>query len=332
MIRPASARGGGAHPFPTLFAAAVVLGTAAFQSAHAQGTDARPIRLVVPFAAGSYTDSVARIVVPSFAERMGATVVIDNRAGANGIIASELVARAAPDGHTLVFGGTSSVAVNPAIYRKLPYDPVKDLLPVVRSGLLPFMLVASPSLPVSTVPELIEHARRNPGKLAYATPNSITLMGMELFKRGAGVDILGVSYKSSPQAMLDMIANQVQLQIADYATAGPQIKAGKIRVLAVTMEKRSPLLPGVPAVAETIKGFDISAWNGLLAPGTTPPAVANRIAAAWQAVLATPDMRDRLAGIGFEISPLGPQPFAVYVRDQIAFWAKLAQQAGVKVD
>ncbi len=325
--RPRRLQQAGLHA--AVVAAVLVAGVA---TSFAQGTESRPIRLVVPFAAGSYTDNVARIVVPGFAERLGTTVVIDNRAGANGVIAAELVAKSAPDGNTLLFGGTSSIAVNPAIYRSLPYDPVKDLLPVVRSGSLPFVLAVNPSVPVTTVAELIEHAKKNPGKLAYATPNSISLMGMELFKQRAGVDILGVPYKSSPQAMLDLIANQVQLAIADYATAVGQIKAGKIRVLAVTMEKRTALLPGIPAVDETLKGFDISAWNGLLAAGQTPAPVATRISDAWQAVLGTKDVRDKLAGIGFDIAPLGPKEFAAYVREQIASWGRLAKQAGVKVE
>ena len=199
---------------------------------------AAPVRLVIPFASGSYTDNFARIVVPAFGERLGAIVVIDNRPGANGIVASDHVAKSAPDGMTLLLGGTSSIAINPSLYKSVPYDPVNDLLPVARSGSLPFLLVVHPSVPANTVQELIDYAKKNPGKLAYATPNSTSLMGMELFKRLAGVDILSVPYKSSPQAMLDLVANQVQVQIADFATAMPHVRAGKARALAFTMANR----------------------------------------------------------------------------------------------
>jgi tripartite-type tricarboxylate transporter receptor subunit TctC len=273
------------------------------------------------------------MVVPAFAERIGATVVIDNKPGANGILASDIVAKSPPDGNTLLLGGSSSIAINPGIYKSLPYDPVKDLLPVVRSGSLPFLLIANANVPANNVPELIAYAKANPGKLAYATPQSSSLMGMELFKRTAGVDILSVPYKSSPQAVLDMIANQVQVMIADYGTAIPHVKAGKVKVLAVTMAKRTALMPDVATVDETLKsGFDISAWNGLLAPGGTPMPVAVRISDAWQGALALKEVQDRLAGIGFDVSPMGPDQFGPYVREQIETWGKLARDAGVKAE
>src|SRR5688500_9993113 len=205
-----------------------------FASLDARAQDSKPIRVIVPFAAGSYTDNVVRIVMPALGERLRTTIVVENRPGANGVIGADAVAKSAPDGYTFLMGGTSVNAANPGLYKQLPYDPVKDLVPVARFGVLPFLLIVNPKVPVKTVPELIEHAKQNPGKLAYATPNSATLVGMETFKRGAGVDILSVPYKSSPQAMLDLVAGQVQVLIADFATAMPHVKANNARVVAAT--------------------------------------------------------------------------------------------------
>jgi len=289
-----------------------------------------PLRLIIPFATGSYTDNFARIVVPQFSERLGMTVLIDNRPGANGVIGAEALAKSPPDGLTVLLGGSSSIAINPSLYKSLPYDPVRDLVPVARSGSLPFMLVSHPSIPVNNVPELIAYAKANPGKLAYATPNSSSLMAMEMFKKRAGVDILSVPYKSSPQAMIDMLANQVQLQIADYATAIPHVRAGKARVLAVTMAQPSALLPGVRTVDEVLKGFDVSAWNGLFVSRNTPAAMISRIATAWNDTLAQREVQDKLATMGFDVSTMGPEAFAPYVVDQIAAWRKLAQETGIK--
>jgi len=308
---------------------AVFASAMAFSGANAQGT-AKPIRIVVPFAAGSYTDNVLRITLPGLSERLGTSLIVDNRPGANGVIAADVVAKAPPDGLTFLMGGASANAANPSLYKSLPYDPVKDLIPVVRFGLLPFVLVVNPSVPVKTVAELIDYAKRNPGKLAYATPNSATLVGMETFKRGAGVDILQVPYKSSPQAMLDLVGGQVQVLIADFATAMPHVRAGKARVVAATMARRTPLLPDVPVVAEVLKGYDISAWNGLFAPAGTPREAMLKVADAAMAVLATREMQEKLAGIGFEISPLGPDGFGPYVRDQIAGWAQIIRESGIK--
>ncbi len=291
---------------------------------------AQVMRLIVPFAAGSYTDNVARIISPALAERLGQTLVIENRAGANGIIGADYVAKAAPDGLTVLVGGASVNTVNPNIYKSLPYDPVRDLLPVARIGLLPFMLVTNPTVPVSNVAELVAYAKKNPGKLAYGTPNAATLVGMETFKRGMGVDITSVPYKSSPQAMTDLVGNHVQVLIADFATAMPQVQAGKAKLLAVTMQKRSTLLPDVPPLSDTLKNFDLTAWTGLLLPGKTPPAVATRIYDALQGALATPDVRDRLKGIGFDVQPLGPAEFGPFVRAEIATWAKLVKETGIQ--
>ncbi len=288
------------------------------------------LRLVVPFAPGSYTDNVARLIAPGLSERLGKNVIIENRAGANGIIGADHVARAKPDGLTLLVGGASVNTVNPSVYKSLPYDPVNDLVPIARIGLLPFVLVVNPQIPVHTVPELIAYAKTHLKELSYGTPNATTLVAMETFKRRAGIDILSVPYKSSPQATTDLIGNQVQVLMADFATAMPQVEAGKARLLAVTMGKRSPLLPGVPSMSETIEGFDVSAWTGLLAPANTPPDAVHDVFEALRASLATPELQAKLKSIGFDVQPLGPDEFGPYLRSEIDTWRKLTREAGIE--
>jgi tripartite-type tricarboxylate transporter receptor subunit TctC len=308
----------------------VLIITVGARGVAAQTTGGRPIRVIVPFAAGSYTDSVLRIASPALGEKLGATIVVDNRPGANGIIGADIVAKSAPSGLTLLMGGTSVNAINPGLYKSLPYDPVKDLVPTARFGVLPFLLVVNLTVPVKTVNELIQYAKRNPAKLAYATPNSATLVGMETFKRGAGVDILSVPYKSSPQAMLDLIAGHVQVMIADFATAMPYVHAGNARVIAATMATRSALLPDVPTVGDVLKGYDVSAWNGLFAPAGTPRETLARISDAVNGMLATREIKEKLAVIGFDIAPLGPDAFGPYVREQISTWGRLIRETGIK--
>lgn len=290
----------------------------------------KTIRIVVPFAAGSYTDNVIRLVAPALSEKLSANIIVDNKPGANGMIGADMVAKSAPDGTTFLKSGASVNAANPSLYKSMPYDPLRDLIPVSRFGVLPFLLVVNPKVPIKSVPELIEFSKKNPGKLAYATPNSATLVGMESLKRAAGIDILQVPYKSGPQAMLDLISGQVQVLIADFATAMPQVKANNARIISVTMLKRSSQLPDIPATSETIKGYDISAWNGLFAPGGTSKEVINRLNDAVQSALASKDVQDKLIGIGFDILQLGPDVFGPYVRDQISTWAKLIQESGIK--
>jgi tripartite-type tricarboxylate transporter receptor subunit TctC len=288
------------------------------------------LRLVVPFAAGSYTDNVARLVAPGLAERLGKNVIVENRAGANGIIGADYVARAKPDGLTLLVGGASVNTVNPSVYKKLPYDPVNDLVPVARIGLLPFVLLVNPGLPVHTVSELVAYAKANPDTLSYGTPNAATLVGTESLKRSAGISLLSVPYKSSPQAMTDLMGNQIQVLIADFATAMPQVQAGKARVLAVTMKQRSALLPEVPPVSETVPDFDVSAWTGLLAPGGTPPQIVQPIYEALRTSLEDPQLRARFKAIGFEVQPMGPEEFGPYIRREIDKWRAVAREARIE--
>jgi len=290
----------------------------------------KPIRLVVAFAPGSASDSVARIVAQELSQRLDQKVVVENRAGAFGQIAAEYVARSAPDGYTLFVTSNTSHAANPHLYRTLPYDPVKDFEPVVRAGMFPFMLVVTPSLPVNTTAELIEYARKNPGKLSYGTTNSTSLVVMETLKRLAKVSIEGVQYKSSPEAIVDLSAGRLQVMVSDFSTATPQVKAGKVRALAVTSAKRSPLLPALPPLADTVPGIDLTGWSGWYLPAKTPKPIVDRIAREMLAILERPEIRTRLAEVGFQVDPLGPEAFARYTRAQIEYWGQLIRAAGIE--
>jgi tripartite-type tricarboxylate transporter receptor subunit TctC len=295
-----------------------------------EGYPSKPIRLVVPFAPGSATDSAARIVAQELSQRLGQNVIVDDRPGGNGQIAAQHAARSAPDGYTLLMTSNTTHSANPHLYKTLPYDPMRDFEPVARMGTLPFMLLVTPSLPVTSTAELIAYARANRGKLTYATANSTSLVSAETLNTIAKVDLTRVSYKSSPQALLDLIAGRVQVGFSDFATAMPHVQAGKLRVLAVTTARRSALLPDVPPLADTVKGFDVTSWNGVFVPAGTPRPIVARLAAEMLAVLARPEVRQKLATLGYEVDPLGPEPFAQYVREQLAYWGKLVRDAGIQ--
>lgn len=290
-----------------------------------------PITLVVPFAAGSGTDSVARTVGQKLAERLKQPVLVDNKPGANAQVAAQIAAKAKPDGYTLFMTTNTSHSANPALYTALKYDPIKDFTPVARVGELPFALAVHPSVPAKTLAELIAYARANPGKLSYATPNSTSLVASETLKRIAGIDMVGIPYKSSPQALTDLIGGQVQVYVADFGSALTTFKTDKVRVLGVTPARPSRLLPDVPPMAQAVPGFDLTSWNGIFGPAGLPRPIVERLHAELQAVLAEKDVQDKLAQIGFEVWPsASPEEFAKYVADQLAHWGALIKQAGIK--
>ena len=225
-----------------------------------------PITMIVPFAAGSGTDAVARTVSQKLGERLKQPVIVDNRAGANAQIAAGMAAKAKPDGYTLFMTTNTSHSANPWLVKSLKYDPIKDFTPIARVGELPFALVVNPKLPVKSVPELIAYAKAHPGKLSYATPNSTSLVAAETLRYMAKADIVGIPYKSSPQALTDLIGEQVQMYVVDLGSGGSMLKTEKVRALGVTAAKGSKLLPNVPPIAKTLPGFDITSWNGILHP------------------------------------------------------------------
>ncbi|ADU97907.1 tripartite tricarboxylate transporter substrate binding protein [Alicycliphilus denitrificans] len=312
----------------TLAACTLAIGATA---ALAQAYPNAPVTLVVPFAAGSGTDSVARAVASGLAARLKQPVVVDNKPGANAQVAAQFVAKAKPDGYTLFMTTNTSHSANPALYKNLKYDPIKDFTPVARVGELPFALAVHPALPVKTLAELLDYARANPGKLSYATPNSTSLVAMESIKHIAKIDVLGVPYKSSPQAMTDLVGGQVQVYVADLGSGMGMLKTDKVRTLGITTAEPTPLLPGVPPIGKTVKGFDLTSWNGIFGPAGLPPAVVQRLNTELQAVLADKDLQDKLAQIGFQVWPSKtPEEFAQYVAGQLTHWRTLIQQAGIQ--
>ena len=289
----------------------------------------KPIKLVIAFAAGSATDSAGRILAQEVSQRLGQNVIVENRAGANGQLAAVFVARSAADGHTLFMTTNSTHGANPHLYKKLAYDPIKDFAPIVRIGTLPFMLVVNPELPVNNTAEFIAYAQAHRGGLSYGTASTASLVGAETINHLAGLDLVRVGYSSSPQAILDLVAGRLQVMVADFTTAMPHVKAGKLRVLGVTTAKRTTLLPDVPPIAQTLAGFDITSWNGIFAPAGTPREILARLERETLDILSRPEIRKRFAAIGFEIDPMNAVEFGRYVREQIAYWGKLVRDAKI---
>ncbi len=291
---------------------------------------AKPIRLVIPFAAGSATDSAGRLLAQQLGAQLGQPVVVENKAGANGQIAAMAVAVSAPDGYTLFMTTNSTHSANPHLVKQLGYDPLKDFAPIARVGLLPFMLVVNPELPVKTTGEFLAYAKAHPGELSYGTASTASLVGAETLNAMAGLDMVRVGYKSSPQAILDLVAGRLQVMVADFATAMPHVRAGKLRMLAVTTASRSALLPDAPAIGETLRGFDMTSWNGLFAPAGTPAAILARLEKDSLKVLSDAATRTGFAAIGFEIAPMNTAQFDRYVRGEIVHWGKLVRAANIQ--
>ncbi|MEQ1882067.1 MAG: tripartite tricarboxylate transporter substrate binding protein [Burkholderiales bacterium] len=290
----------------------------------------KPIRLVIPFAAGSATDSAGRVIAQALSARLGQSVIVDNRAGANGQIAAVNVAQSKPDGYTIFMTTNSTHGANSFLYRSLAYDPMKDFDPVVRIGTLPFMLVVHPDVPAKNMREFLDYARENSGKLSYGTSNTTSLVCAEMLNVTAQAGLVGVSYKSSQQAILDLVAGRLHVMIADFAIAMPQVKAGKLRALAVTPAKGSRLVPDVPPLARTLPDLDVTSWNGLFVPAGTPREIIDRIETETLALLAQPEIAGNLATIGYEVDPMGRAQFSRYVPEQIARWGTLIRAANIQ--
>ena len=239
--------------------------------------------------------------------------------------------KAKPDGYTLFMTTNTSHSANPWLVKGLKYDPIKDFTPVARVGELPFALVVHPSVPARTVAELIAYAKSHPDKLSYGTPNSTSLVASETFKYITGTQITGVPYKSSPQALTDVMGNQIQMYVADLGSAWGTLKTERVRTLAVTAAKGSQLLPNVPAIGKTLPGFDITSWNGIFGPAGMPKAIAERINSELQLILKDKAVQEQLAQVGFEVWPTAtPDEFALYVKEQLAKWGQLVKQAGIE--
>ena len=313
----------------------VAVATVSPAVANAQAYPTRPIRLVVPFPAGGSLDVVARAIGQKLTEAWGQPVVIDNRPGAGGNIGADLVAKSAPDGYTILEGALSTHAVNVSLYAKMPYDPIKDFAPITLVAVTPNVLVLNVSYPVNSVPELLAYARANPGKLSFGSGSngSAGHLAGELFKTEAGVDMVHIPYKGGAPAMQALLAGDTQLMFDNLANSAAQLKAGKLKALAVTTAKRSSLMPELPTLSETgLPGFDIYTWWGFMAPAGTP----KEIIAKWNAevtrILNSPEIKAFFAQQGAEPAPDSPEQFAALIRSEISKYAKIVKQSGAKVD
>jgi len=296
---------------------------------------ARPIRFVIGFAPGGASDTMVRIIGARLSESVRQPVVIDNRPGAGGNIAAEIVARSQPDGYTLLLGNNGILAVNVSLYSKIGFDPVKDFAPVVLVASQPNILVVHPALPAKSVKELIAFARSKPGQLNYASPGAGTTghLAAELFKRMAGVDMVIVPFKGGGPSVASVLGGQTQFTFATALSVQPHMKAGRVRALAVTTGQRSPNFPDLPTVAEAgVPGFDAITWHGVVVPARTPQTVIKRLNSEFNQILQVPETRERLTTLGSDIIGGEPKQLAEYVRVEIPKWAKIIKESGARVD
>jgi tripartite-type tricarboxylate transporter receptor subunit TctC len=299
-----------------------------------QGYPTKAIRMIVPFGTGSTTDTLARIVGQKFTEAWGQPVVIDNRGGAGGNIGTEMVAKAAGDGYTLLMAAGSH-AINPSLYGNLPYDAVRDFAPVTLIGSAPQLLIASAGLPANSMRELIALAAAKPGQLRYASGGngSPSHLAMELFKNMARVDMVHVPYKGGDPVLVALLSGEMHLYFGNIRAMMPHVRAGKLKALAVTSPKRSPAVPEIPTIAESgLPGYSMMAWWGLLAPAGTPKVIVTRLQAQVARMLKEPALRDRLAVVGIDSVGSSPEKFGAYIRQEIKTWSKVVKEAGVRID
>ena len=296
---------------------------------------AKPVRFVIAFSPGGPSDILTRLIGGKLAESMSQPFVFDNRPGAGGNIAGEIVAKSPPDGYTLLMGNNSILATNASLYKNMAFDPVKDLAPITLVASQPNILVVHPSVPARSVKELIALARARPGQLNYASSGSgaAAHLAAELFKSMTGTSMVHVPYKGAGPALIDVLAGQCQVMFATALSVQPYIQSGRMRPLAVTTATRSPTMPGLPTVAEAgVPGFEASTWHGVVAPAGTPDAVIGRLNTEINRVLRLPDVRDRLTGQGAEIIGGTPQEFAAYITKEIPKWTKVVRDSGARAD
>jgi tripartite-type tricarboxylate transporter receptor subunit TctC len=311
-----------------LFSICTLAGIAEAQSSY----PSRPVRIVVPSPPAGGTDIIARVLAQYFSNAMGQQFFVENRPGAGNMIGIESVARAAPDGYTLLFV-PSTLALNSIMYKKVSYDPVRDFAPITLAAIAPNVLVVNPKLPAKSVAELIALAKQKPGDLTYGTPGIGTSphMSMELFKSLAGVDLQHVPYRGTAPAMTDVISGQIAAMFSNALTAKPQIDSGAIRALGVSSRKRSEAMPNVPPIAEAgVRDYEATQWYGLVAPAGTPPDIVARLHAEATAALKTQDMKDKLAGDGAEPVGTTSAEFAAHIRSELEKWAKVARAARIE--
>ncbi|NBR28720.1 MAG: tripartite tricarboxylate transporter substrate binding protein [Betaproteobacteria bacterium] len=314
-------------------AVALLLLAAAFFAAPALSADnypSKPIRLLIPFAPGGGTDILARMVAQRLSETLGQAMVADNRPAVDGVVASETLARSAPDGYTLLLV-SSSHAINPAIGRKLPYDTIRDFSPITQTASQQMFLVVHPSLPIKSVKELIDYAKAKPNSLNYGSSSNATALPMELFNSMAGIKTTHIPYKGSAPMLNDLLGGQINLSIAAAVSALPHIKSGRLRNLAIGDSKRSTILPDLPTIAEAgVPGYQAVIWSGMLAPAKTPRAIIDKLYKETVRVVQAPEFKERLVQLGSDAVGSTPEQWGEFIKTEIDKWGKIAKIAGVK--
>lgn len=304
-------------------------------SLYAQAYPNKPIRFVVPYAPGGTSDILARIIGQRLSDHVGQQLIIDNRPGAGGNIGSDLVAKATPNGYTILMANVATHAINPSLYRKMPYDAVRDFSPITLVADVPTVLVVSPSMPAKSVQQLIGLAKSKPAALNFASAGTGTTqhLGGELFKSMAGIDMVHVPYKGGGPALIDLLAGQVALMFPNIPLVLPHIKSGKVRALAVASSKRSQVLPEVPTVAEAgLPGFEVATWFGVLGPARMPKGIVTRLHDEIVGVIGSPETTERFAGIGANVVTSSPDEFGAYIKTEITKWAKVIKASGARAD
>ena len=309
------------------------LALAAAGAASAQGYPAKPVRIISPFPPGQATDIMARLVAENLTQSLGQPFIVENRAGAGGALGTEVVAKSAPDGYTLVMGTIGALAIGPALYSKLGYDPVRDFAPIANLGLTPQTLVVSSSSELKTLRDFVERARAKPVDYASSGNGSASHLAMEMFRSASGVQLNHVPFKGSSDAQTQVLAGRVPIMFDAIPGVAAQIKAGKLRALGIASPERSPFFPDVPTIAEQgYPGFAAVGWIGIVAPARTPEAVLDRLNAEVSRLIAKPEVKDRLAALSF--LPVGDsrEHFAAFIREEVAKWAKVVKESGAKID
>jgi tripartite-type tricarboxylate transporter receptor subunit TctC len=313
---------------------AAIIGSAPLP-AQAQNYPSKPIRYVVPFPPGGTTDIISRLIAQKLTESLGQPVIVENKAGAGGVVGTDSVAKALPDGYTILMGASGPIAISPSLLKNIPYDPIKDFAPITTVAVVPTMLVVNPSVPANSVRELIALAKARPGRLSFAsTGNGATPhMAGELFKLATNTDILHVPYKGSSPAVNDLIGGQTSMMFEQITAVLPHVKSGRLRALGVGGLRRSSALPDMPTISEAgVPGFDVSSFFGVLAPSGTPAAIVSKLNAEIVRILSTPEMREKLTAQGAEPETSTPEQFAARIKAEIEKWAEVIRKSGVKAD
>jgi len=309
------------------FLLATVLAVAGVQ---AQGYPTRAVKLIVPFPAGSATDQVARLTGQQLQDALKQPFVVENKPGAQGAIAAEAVAKSAPDGYTLLVTTNTPQAANVSLFKKLPYDPVKDFSPIARLGTTSFMLMTKPDFPAKNLGVFLAYVRSQPGKLSAGYGSSGSQVSLAMLKSLGKLDVVEVPYKGIPQALTDVIGGSLAFTFVDLGNALAQAKGGKLKGIAVTSAKRTPLAPDVPAIAEDLNGYELIAWFALVAPANTPKDIVSRLHDATVKGIAKPEVKDKFAAIGTDVAPMSPSERAKFIQSEIVKWAKLVREAGIQ--